>query len=278
MANQRLLHIIFLLTGVCAICPPTYNLGVGRVNNSNGSLANWNAYNSSCNYLYSIHVTDLVNEPLNPKYYDCLPAGDICGDVGIQVCCKQLNSTVASSEELTPARLLAVMPRASSCATGPVVECLTAVQAAPLLAASFIKYDITHSAAQAAILTLIAVESGELKYNQHYNNGAPALTGQGTYNEMSPSFILQYGLTLDILDTNPLIVMKKINQNPENSIASAAWFMRQFCALILPRFETAPDDAYRTYITSADCIGTTMSEDRNAYWAKAKAALGVTTA
>jgi len=176
---------------------------------------------------------------------------------------------------LTSAQVLAVMPGSSSCAGGPAAECLTAVQAAPLLAASFSKYGINNPGAQAAILALIGVESGDLKYNQHYNGGSPALTGQGTFNEMSPSFVLQYGKALGIAGTSALTVMQSINKTPADSIASAAWFMKTFCASVIPQFATSPDAAYTAYITGGSCIGTTMSGDRSAYFTKAKAALGV---
>lgn len=183
-----------------------------------------------------------------------------------------------NSGELTSDQLLAIMPSASSCGSGtPAGECITAVQAAPLLAASFDKYTINNKGAQAAVLALIALESGELKYNQHYNGGSPANTGQGTYNEMSPSFVLEYANALygSAAPTDALSAMNKINTVPGDSLGSAAWFMKTKCSNVIAQFATSPESAWTAYITDGDCIGTTMTADRTKYWTAAKQALGV---
>jgi hypothetical protein len=188
-------------------------------------------------------------------------------------------SAVAESSAggLTAAQVIAVMPSSASCTSGtPAGECLTAAQAAPLLAQSFTTYGISNKGAQAAILALIALESGELKYNQHYNGGSPAGTGQGTYNEMSPSFVVEYAKVLfpSSAATDPLAAMNQINAVPLDSISSAAWFMKAKCPTVIAQFATSPDAAYSAYLGSG-CIGTTQTADRTAYFTKAKAALGV---
>jgi hypothetical protein len=67
-------------------------------------------------------------------------------------------------------QLLYIMPSAKSCdGTGEFApECATAEQAITPLIDSFAKYDVENYVVQAALLSWIAFESAELKYNQNH--------------------------------------------------------------------------------------------------------------
>lgn len=78
-----------------------------------------------------------------------------------------------STPVLTTAQLLAIVPGSSSCDGAPYpAQCRTAEQAAPLIASSFAKYGITSPAEMAAVVGIMAFESGGFKYNVNLN-GTP---------------------------------------------------------------------------------------------------------
>lgn len=108
----------------------------------------------------------------------------------------QVRRQSASSSAITPTQLLQIAPSSGTCAGAPYpAECRTAAQAAPVLTSSFQKYGITSAAEKAALISLMAFESGDFKYNKNYYPGTP---GQGsTSSHPSPSS------TFDInIDTN----------------------------------------------------------------------------
>jgi hypothetical protein len=90
---------------------------------------------------------------------------------------------------ITPQQILHVAPNTTTCADAPanaVGECATAIQAAPALSTAFTKYALTSKAEQAAVLGLIAFESGEFMYNRNHYPGVP---GQGsTFHPFFPFF------------------------------------------------------------------------------------------
>lgn len=91
------------------------------------------------------------------------------------------STTDASTKNtITEAQILAIAPNSKSCDKAPAEgECATAKQAAEAIAKSFVTYKVTSKAEQAAIISLIALESGEFKYNiNHYP--APGTPGQGS--------------------------------------------------------------------------------------------------
>ena len=75
------------------------------------------------------------------------------------------------------ATLEAVAPSAKSCEGAPIInQCRTASQAAGLIAQSFQTYGIATVNEQAALISLMAFESDEFKYNTNISPGRP---GQG---------------------------------------------------------------------------------------------------
>ncbi|MGI4816052.1 MAG: hypothetical protein ACRYGG_22335 [Janthinobacterium lividum] len=79
---------------------------------------------------------------------------------------------------VTPAIIRAISPASSSCTGAPhPLECRTAEQAASPIQASFYQYSILTAGEAAAIVSLMAFESGDFKYQNNYVPGNP---GQGS--------------------------------------------------------------------------------------------------
>lgn len=87
-------------------------------------------------------------------------------------------STQRTVSALTTDKLLTIAPKSSSCTNAPAAgECATAAQAAPVINDCFAQYAIDSAGAQAALLGLMAFETGEFKYNR---NVYPGIPGQGS--------------------------------------------------------------------------------------------------
>lgn len=87
-------------------------------------------------------------------------------------------SDVTAKAEITSNQILAISPKSSTCYNPPAVgECRTAEQAAPFINDSFTTYGIDNVAEQAALISLMAFESGDFKYNR---NHFPGVAGQGS--------------------------------------------------------------------------------------------------
>ena len=89
---------------------------------------------------------------------------------------------------ITAQQIIAIAPGAAqSCASradkNAPTECADAEQAATNIAKSFEKYQVTSPAEQAAVISLLALESVEFLYNR---NKVPGVAGQGSkYNPQS---------------------------------------------------------------------------------------------
>jgi hypothetical protein len=178
---------------------------------------------------------------------------------------------------LTAAEVLQVAPDSSNCDNPPEAgECITGAQAAPAIAASYSKYEITNNAAQAATLAWMVFESGSFKYNQKH---FPPTPGQGTRNMMSPTYVSEYATALygaaKVQAAGSPAAVLALVQDTNNSCGSAAWFLKTQCPDVLTQFATDPEGAW-TAFNGPGCISTTLTDDRTAVWTAAKAALGVT--
>ncbi|KAI4223442.1 MAG: hypothetical protein LQ349_007432 [Xanthoria aureola] len=178
-----------------------------------------------------------------------------------------------------PGSLIAMAPTSSTCAGAKFAnECKTAAQAAPFINASFKTYGITSAGEAAAIVSLIAFESGDFKYNTNHFPGRP---GQGTRNMQMPPFNLEYAKSIPALKeglakagTDVKAVLALLTSNGEYDFGSAAWFMKTKCSeKVRNGLKTGTTDAWKLYIT--ECIGTTVTDDRKAGWEKAAKAMGV---
>ena len=77
-------------------------------------------------------------------------------------------------------QILQIAPKSSTCEGAPAPdECATNVQAAPFLISAMSKYEIYSVPEIAAVLSVIAFESGDFKYNTNHFP-APGRPGQGT--------------------------------------------------------------------------------------------------
>ncbi|KAK6501033.1 hypothetical protein TWF506_003788 [Arthrobotrys conoides] len=174
-------------------------------------------------------------------------------------------------------------------------ECATAEHAAPFITEAFKKYEINTIGEAAAILSLMMFESGDFQFNtNHFGiEGRLPRPGQGTRNQMSPNFIVQYAQSFGSTDSiKPGITPENINQQTDevkNKVlalvlgddktwASGAWFYKNYapCAAIMPALQKTPvsEAAWEAYITK--CIETTVTDGRKASFKDAVAALGGT--
>ena len=175
--------------------------------------------------------------------------------------------------------LLAFAPKASTCDGAPAAgECKTADQAAAPIMNAFRQYKITTAGEMAAVLSLMAFESGDFKYNTNHFPGRP---GQGTRNMQMPPINLKYAQSISALagplqqaGTDPVKVLNLLRSNDNYDFGSASWYLTTQCTPdIRSGLRSGSEVGWSAYITS--CVQTTPTDDRKAYWVKAKQALGM---
>ncbi|KAL8990932.1 MAG: hypothetical protein Q9169_007991 [Polycauliona sp. 2 TL-2023] len=178
-----------------------------------------------------------------------------------------------------PGSLIAMAPLSKTCSGAKFAnECKTAAQAAPFINASFKTHSITSAGEAAAIISLIALESGDFKYNKNHFPGRP---GQGTRNMQMPAFNLEYAKSIPELKgglekagTDVVKVLDLLVAKGEYDFGSAAWFMKTKCSKgVREGLQKGTTEAWKKYIT--ECIGTTVTPERQAGWEKAAKAMGV---
>jgi hypothetical protein len=186
------------------------------------------------------------------------------------------------------AMLLQIAPTSGSCAGSPFPqECATNVQAAPYLITAMSKYGITSPPEIAAVLSLIAYETGDFKYNiNHYP--APGRPGQGTRDMQMANYNLLYAQSIPALSSQLSAITTSSSTNglsddqlndvralvltDEYSWASAAWFLTAQCANIRTSIQAGGQAGYTAYLS---CVGTSATSDRLSYWNRANTALGI---
>lgn len=176
------------------------------------------------------------------------------------------------------AQLVAIAPTSTSCDNAPSPgECVTAAQAVGPLVASFAQYGVSTAAEQAALLSWMAFESGDFKYN---HNVFPGVPGQGTRAMLSPAFVQMYAASIPALAapaaalaSNPAAVLALV-QPDQYSFAAAAWFLTAVCQPdVRAQLQTGSPAGWTAWVTG--CVQTTVTPARQAYWERAVAALGV---
>jgi hypothetical protein len=171
--------------------------------------------------------------------------------------------------------VVAAIPGSDSCAGAEFPnECITADAATPFIAQSLVTYGISSKAAQAAVLSLIAVETG-LKYNTHHFP-SPDPT-QGARNMMTAPFIAKYatqlyGAAKVAQAGSAAAVLQLVDTDESASSGAAAWYLATQCPAVLTQFATDPEAAFTAYIA---CIGAPPSSDRTQAWNNAKTVFGV---
>ncbi|KAL8712451.1 MAG: hypothetical protein Q9220_003299 [cf. Caloplaca sp. 1 TL-2023] len=188
---------------------------------------------------------------------------------------------VTTLEKRTSGSLLAIAPKANTCAGAPFPkECKTADEAAPFINQSFRTYGITTPGEAAAVLGIMAFESGDFKYNINHFPGTP---GQGTRNMQYPTLNLQYAKSIPALQSqlaaagsNPTAVLALLTANPAYDFGSGAWFLSTQCsATIRAGLKAGSLAGWQAYISQ--CVHTTPTPERQAYWERAAKAMGVSS-
>lgn len=96
----------------------------------------------------------------------------------IQTTATPIPSSLFARDALTESQVKTIAPKSNTCDNAPAKgECATAKQAAKFTSESFTTYKVTSKAEQAAIISLMAFESGDFKYNK---NHFPGVAGQGS--------------------------------------------------------------------------------------------------
>lgn len=188
----------------------------------------------------------------------------------------------AAQQQSAASIIVQIAPESSSC-DGKSDECRTAEQAAPFIIDSMMQYGIYHINQIAAVLSLMALESGDFAYKR---NAFPGRPGQGTANMQMPRFNLKYAQSLegvkdkvtDITSTDGLsdAELNRILDLvivDEHNFGSAPWFLRSECTEeVLDKLITNVDDGFKAYM---DCVGVKIDETRLEYLERAKAAFGI---
>ncbi|KAI4869979.1 hypothetical protein F4820DRAFT_443461 [Hypoxylon rubiginosum] len=174
-----------------------------------------------------------------------------------------------------------ISPNSKTCAE--TTECRTAEQAGPLLADAMAKYGLDQAGQIAAVLALTAFESVDFQFKHNVSPGRP---GQGTSNMQMFNFNLEYaqtfpelkdqvaGVTADADDAKKNEVLALVEDDKYN-FGSGPWYMTNKCAAAKDALSAGKDlDAgFQAYMT---CVGVpSVTEDRLAYWTRAKQAFGL---
>ncbi|KAJ5932904.1 hypothetical protein N7516_007393 [Penicillium verrucosum] len=197
----------------------------------------------------------------------------------IQTTATPLPSFFARDTALTESQLITIAPTSKSCTDAPAKdECATAKQAAKFTSQSFDTYKVTSKAEQAAIISLMAFESDDFKYNK---NHFPGVAGQGTRNMQSPSFNKKYASSLPDLkeklpavSNSPADLLDLLRNDGATDFGSAAWFLTTQCSKeVRSALADGSETGWQRFIS--DCVGTSVTDERKVYWERAVKAIGV---
>lgn len=154
-------------------------------------------------------------------------------------------------------------------------ECATADQATQPLIDAFNKYKVNTPGEQAALLSWMAYESGEFRYNINHFPGRP---GQGTRTMMMPNYVKMYADSIGITGADEAEILSNVNAAPGGQWGSASWFLTTQCSDDVRKgLQTGGKAEWETFITG--CVETTLDsgeKSREVYWTRAAQALGMT--
>ncbi|KAN0080493.1 hypothetical protein V8E54_003697 [Elaphomyces granulatus] len=180
---------------------------------------------------------------------------------------------------LTEAKLECIAPSSNTCAGASFPdECATASQALPNILDSFQTYKITSWGEQAAIVSLMAFESDDFKYNKNHFP-APGRPGQGARNMQSPTFNAKYAASIPALASklpsasgDPASVLNLLLSDEAYDFGSGAWFLSTQCSQeVRSALQSGSETGWTAYITQ--CVSTTVTDARMEYWKRAVNAL-----
>ncbi|KAG5992758.1 hypothetical protein E4U54_003565 [Claviceps lovelessii] len=178
-----------------------------------------------------------------------------------------------------------IAPQSISCPPSNS-DCRTARQAAPFIAHSLARYGIYKPNLMAAVLALMAFESVDFQYKHNVSPGRP---GQGTANMQMPTYNLLYAQQIPALRDKAIRLCPSSTvegQSPqtlnailalvtpdEYNFGSGPWFLMTQCEPEVR--EALAKDADRGFGLYMKCVGVEVTEERRAYWERAKKAFGV---
>ncbi|KAK6855148.1 hypothetical protein PG990_008558 [Apiospora arundinis] len=176
-------------------------------------------------------------------------------------------------------QIIEISPKSQTCDGSK--DCRTAEQAAPLLIQAFQDYKIYSAGQIAGVLALMAFESVDFKYKHNMSPGRP---GQGTANmQMYPNNI-KYAAAIPELKSKASAYTENSPDDKKNELlalvtddkynfGSGPWYLTTQCDKGVQTALAAGDDAgFAAYMK---CVGVTVTEDRNAYWQRAKKAFSL---
>ncbi|KAI1866395.1 hypothetical protein JX265_007696 [Neoarthrinium moseri] len=191
------------------------------------------------------------------------------------------NCARSSTTDATAAALVAqIAPAAASATCSPTDECRTAAQAGPLLEQAMKDYNITSAGEKAGVYALMAFESVNFEYKHNVSPGRP---GQGTANMQMFNYNLEYAKSIPALagevgkvgstdtDAGKNAVLALVTDDKYN-FGSGPWFLVNHCANVRSTLAAGTDAGFAAYM---QCVGVSVTEERNAYWQRAKAAFGL---
>jgi hypothetical protein len=226
----------------------------------------------------SIHI-QLIHTHYLLKAIPVIMVGYKIFAVALALCTLSLASPITSRQapiSLTGAQLQAIAPHSNTCAGADPAQCQTADHAAGYIAQSFQTYGITSPREMAALISTIAFESGDFKYNKPIN----PTPGKGTRNMQSAAFNDKYAQSLPQIASQlatapagPDAALNLLIANPDIDFASAAWFLTTQCPSARAELQSGTMAGYTTYITG--CLSTAVTDDRHAYALRAYQAMGV---
>lgn len=174
-----------------------------------------------------------------------------------------------------------IAPNATNCPE--TKECRTAEQAAPFIAKSMTQYGVYCTKQMAGIISLMAFESVDFKYKHNVFPGRP---GQGTANMQMANFNLMYAksidgvkdqvkdiTTVDGASNDTLNHILSLVQPDQYNFGSGPWFFTTQCKQdVKDKFKKSADEGFAAYM---QCVGVSVTDERKAYFERAKKAFGV---
>ncbi|KAM3507690.1 hypothetical protein MY10362_001631 [Beauveria mimosiformis] len=195
-----------------------------------------------------------------------------------------LSAAASPTSTADAAKVKIIAPGSKSCPE-TLPDCRTADQAAPFIFRSMSQYNLTSDNEIAAVIALMAFESGDF----HYKRNAfpePGNPGQGTVNMQSPAFNLLYAKSLDgvkekVADMKTVEGLKpeeldeilSLVQPDEYNFGSGPWFLVTQCpATVRDALKEDIDCGFEAYMA---CVGVEVTDPRKEYLTRAKEAFGL---
>jgi hypothetical protein len=196
-----------------------------------------------------------------------------------------LSAAASPTSATDAAKIKIIAPSSKSCRPDALPDCRTADQAAPFIFRSMSQYNLTSDNEMAAVIALMAFESGDFRY-KHNAFPPPGNPGQGTANMQSPAFNLLYAKSLDgvkekVADVKTVEGLKpeKLNEilalvtPDEYNFGSGPWFLVTQCpATVRDALKEDIDCGFEAYMA---CVGVQVTDPRKEYLTRAKEAFGL---